>query len=265
MTAAVLDRGLRLRRRSIAAWAIGSAAFTAMVVAIFPVVRDDPTFDELLAEYPEPVLALLGGDVGLTTGPGFLSAELYSLVLPVLVAVIAVSTAAAVLAGDDERGWLALVLAGPTGRDLVVFESAGVVAAVTAGPVVASALVVAVASPIVQLDLSFSALVAVSLTTWTFGLVFGAIALVSGGLVGRRSTAMAAGIGALGFAYAAEIVGSTADWGGWLRASSPFHHLVGTQPAVHGFPVGAIVVTLLLVGASVELAARFFARRDLVG
>lgn len=265
MTAAVLDRGLRLRQRSLAAWALGSALFTAMVVAIFPVVRDDPTFDELLAEYPEPVLALVGGDVGLTTGPGFLSAEIYSLVLPVLVAVIAATTAASALAGEDERGWLALVLAGPLDRDRVVFECAATVAVVAAGPVLASAAVVAVADPIVDLELSATALVGVSVATWLFGLAFGAVALVVGAITGRRSNAVAVGVGALFASYGFEIVGSTADWGAWLQQLSPFHHLLGSQPAVNGLPWGATVVTALAVVAAVELAARFFARRDLVG
>ena len=264
MSVAILDRGLRLRRRSLVAWALGSAAFTAMVVAIFPVVRDDPTFDELLAEYPEPILALIGGDVGLTTGPGFLSAELYSLVLPVLVAVIAASTAAAVLAGEDERGWLALVLAGPTDRDRLVFESAGIVAVVAAVPVIASAVVVLIADPLVDLEISLRALIAVSLTTWVFGLVFGAVALLVGALVGRRSAALAFGVGALLFAYGAEIVGSAAEWGRWLRELSPFHHLVGPQPAVHGLPIGAVVVALAALLGAVELSARCFERRDLV-
>ena len=263
MSVAILDRGLRLRRRSLVAWALGSAAFTAMVVAIFPVVRDDPTFDELLAEYPEPILALIGGDVGLTTGPGFLSAELYSLVLPVLVAVIAASTAAAVLAGEDERGWLALVLAGPD-RDRLVFESAGIVAVVAAVPVIASAVVVLIADPLVDLKISLRALSAVSLATWVFGLVFGAVALLVGALVGRRSAAFAFGVGALLFAYGTEIVGSAAEWGRWLRELSPFHHLVGPQPAVHGLPMGALVVALAALLGAVELSARCFARRDLV-
>ena len=265
MTAAVLDRGLRLRQRSIAGWALGSTLFTAMVVAVFPVVRDDPTFDELLAEYPEPVLALIGGDAGLTTGPGFLSAEIYSLVLPVLVAVIAATTAASVLAGEDERGWLALVLAGPLDRDRVVFECAATVAIVAAGPVVATAVVVTIAGPIVDLNLPVANLVAASIAAWLFGLVFGAVALVVGAITGRRATATAVGVGALFVAYGFEIVGSTADWGVWLQELSPLHHLLGTQPAVNGLPSGAVVVSALAIIGAVELAARFFARRDLVG
>lgn len=265
MTVAVLERGLALRRRSVAAWAVGSAVFTAMIVAIFPVVRDDPTFDELLAEYPEPVLALIGGDVGLTTGPGFLSAELYSLMLPVVVAVIAVMTAADALAGEDERGWLALVLAGPLERGRIVVETAALVAIVAAGPVVASALVIAVGGPIVDLELSTGSLFAVSVTTWTFGSVFGAISLAVGCATGRRSHAIAAGVGALLLAYGIEIVGATADWGGGLREISPFHHLVAAQPAIEGLPFIAVAVVVLLVAGTVQLGTRLFVRRDLVG
>lgn len=262
--APILERGLILRRRSMAAWAFGSAAFTAMVLAIFPVIRDDPTFDELLAEYPDPVLALVG-DAALNTGPGFLSAELYSLMLPVVVAVLAVMTAAAALAGEDERGWLALVLAGPTPRDRVVGETALLVAAVAAVPVMASAVVVGVGGPFVDLDLALAELIAVSVATWLFGLVFGMAALVAGAHRGHRSAAVAVGVGLLVLAYAAEIVGATAPWGGWLQEASPFHHLVAVQPAITGLPWGPVVITTLVTVAAVELAARLLARRDLTG
>ncbi|MEO0493790.1 MAG: ABC transporter permease subunit [Actinomycetota bacterium] len=264
MSAPILERGIALRRRTMLGWGIGSGLFTALILAVFPVIRDDPTFDELLAEYPEPVLALVG-DATLSSGPGFMSAELYSLVLPVMVAVIAVTTAAAALAGEDERGWLALVLAGPLARDRLVGEIALTVAVVTAGPVMASAVVVAVGGPLVELDLSFAALAAVSVSTWLFGLVFGAVALIAGAYDGRRATAVTAGVGFLLFAYGAEIVGATASWGEFLRELSPFHHLVGSQPAVDGAPWGAIVIAVLTVLAAVEFAARLLTRRDLVG
>ena len=91
-----------------------------------------------------------------------------------------------------------------------------------------------------------------------------AVALVVAGASGRRPNAVAAGVAALLAAYLAEIVGSTAGWGRWLQEASPFHHLVGAQPAVHGLPVGAVTITALLIVAAVEVAARLLTRRDLV-
>ena len=259
-----LARALRIRSRSLIGWAIGTAAFVAMMIAVFPVVRDDTTFDELLDEYPEPIRALIGGDVSLSTGPGFMSAELYSLMLPVLVAILAANAAAALLGAEEERGWLAFVVSGPTSRRRVVAETAIAVAVVAAVPVVVAALTVVVGGPMVDLGLGVGRVAEVSLVMWVFGLLFGSVAMLVAGAVGRRGPAVGAGTGLLLFAYAAEIVGSTASWGRPLQELSPFHHLVATQPAVFGVPWLEVGVAATVAVVMVAAAATVIERRDLV-
>lgn len=261
----VFARALRLRSRSLLAWSIGTAAFVAMMVAIFPVVRDDETFDELLAEYPEPVVALMGGELALSTGPGFMSAELYSLMLPVLVAVLAANAAAALLAVEDERGWLSLVVSGPVTRRRVVCEVALAVAVIAAVPVVVAALVLVLGGPLVDLEMGFGPTVDVSVTTWAFGLLFGGTALAAAGAVGRRGAALGTATGFLLYAYAAEIVGSTASWGRTLQQASPFHHLIATQPAIRGLPALELLGAAVWVLALFALAVAAIERRDLIG
>lgn len=258
-------RALRLRARSLTGWAIGTVAFVSMMIAVFPVVRDDTSFDELLDEYPEPIRALIGGDVSLSTGPGFMSAELYSLMLPVLAAILAANAAAALLGGEDERGWLSLVVSGPTTRARIVFETAAAVALVAAVPIVVAALTVLVGGPMVDLGLGVGRLVEVSVVMWVFGLLFGAAALLVAGAVGRRGPTIGAGTGLVVFAYAAEIVGSIASWGRPLQELSPFHHLVAAQPAVFGAPWLEVTVAAVIAVAMTVAAAVLIERRDLVG
>ena len=257
-------RALRLRSRSLIGWAIGTAAFVAMMLAVFPVVRDDTTFDELLEEYPEPIRALIGGDVSLSTGPGFLSAELYSLMLPVLIAVLAANAAAALLGGEEERGWLSLMVSGPTTRRRVVFETAAAIAVVAAVPTLVAAVVVLVGGPLVELDMGVGRVAEVSIVMWVFGLVFGAASLLTAGIAGRRGAAIGTGTALLLFSYAVEIVGSIASWGRPLQELSPFHHLVAPQPAVFGVPWAELLVAVVVaIGATLATAA-LIERRDLV-
>ena len=258
-------RALQLRSRSLTGWSIGTVAFVSMMIAVFPVVRDDTSFDELLEEYPEPIRALIGGDVSLSTGPGFMSAELYSLMLPVLAAILAANAAAALLGGEDERGWLSLVVSGPTTRTRIVFETAIAVAVVAAVPIVVAALTVLIGGPMVDLGLGVDRLLEVSVVMWVFGLLFGAAALLVAGAVGRRGPAIGAGTGLVVFAYAAEIVGSIASWGRPLQELSPFHHLVAAQPAVFGAPWIEVVVAVAIAVAMTVIAAALIERRDLVG
>ncbi len=240
-------------------------AFVSMMLAVFPVVRDDTSFDELLEEYPEPIRALIGGDVSLSNGPGFMSAELYSLMLPVLAAILAANAAAALLGGEDERGWLSFVVSGPTTRARIVLETTAAVALVVAVPVVLAALAVLIGGPMVDLGLSVSRLVEVSIAMWVFGLLFGALALLVAGAVGRRGPTFGAGTGIVVFAYASEIVGSIASWGRLLQELSPFHHLVAAQPAVFGAPWIEVAVAVAVAVAMTVVAAVLIERRDLVG
>lgn len=257
-------RALRLRARSLLGWSIGTAAFVSMMLAVFPVVRDDTSFDELLEEYPEPIRALIGGDVSLSTGPGFMSAELYSLMLPVLIAVLAANAAAALLGGEEERGWLSLVVSGPTTRRRVVIETAAAIAVVAAVPTLVAAIVVLVGGPLVELGIGVGRVVEVSLVMWVFGLVFGAASLLTAGVAGRRGVAIGAATGLLLFAYAAEIVGSIASWGRPLQELSPFHHLIAPQPAVFGAAWLEVVVAVAIAIGATLLTAALIQRRDLV-
>lgn len=117
----------------------------------------------------------------------------------------------------------------------------------------------------VDLGLSVSRLVEVSIVMWVFGLLFGAVALLVAGAVGRRGPAVGAGTGLVVFAYAAEIVGSIASWGRPLQELSPFHHFVAAQPAVFGAPWIEVVVAVAIAVAMTVVAAVLIERRDLVG
>ncbi len=265
IAAPLVRRGLRVRRKGIVAWTAGMAIFTAFMLAVYPVVRDDPSFDEMIDQYPEALLALMGGEISLRSGAGFLSAELYTLALPVLISVIAIGAAAALLAGDEEDGRLSLVLATPIRRSAVVGQVAMVVVVAATVPSAVTGLVVVIGGAAVRLDMPLLDIVGVHLAMVGFAVFFGMVALAAGAVSGRRGVASGTAAAVLVASYLAEVIGAIADWAEPAQTLSPYHHLIASQPAVNGLPALAMVVILALAVSALLAATRVFENRDLVG
>ena len=118
----LLRRAVGDRSRALGAWLLGFAAYIALIVAVFPSIHGSQQFDDLLKQYPDVLKSFLGiGDtLSITSGPGFLDTELFSLMLPLLALVLAIGVGAATIAGEEEQGLLELVVSAPVTRRAVI-------------------------------------------------------------------------------------------------------------------------------------------------
>ena len=263
MAAETLRRELRDHRRALIAWCVGIAAYVTLIAAIFPSIHGSVQFDRLLEHYPEALKALFGLQGGsITTGAGYLDVELFSLMLPLLVIVLAIGAGARTFAGEEDAGRLELPLAYPVARArVVVWKAVGVAIQVLAAAV-AALIAIAVLDPIVGLDLSTGNLLQAIVALTVVGILFGWIALAVGAAVPSRALAVGvpAAIGATGY-----LVGGLHSLAVWLdpfRFVSPFW-LVGTGPLRNGVdPVGVVVVAAIAVCVLLAGAWRV-ERRDL--
>ena len=111
------------RRWGILGWVVGGLAMTTFIVALYPIVRDTAGFLDLIDQMPEGLLAMVGIDPALiTTGFGYLQAQMYTLMAPLLVLVFTIGFGAAATATEDETGTADLLLATPVSRDRMVLE-----------------------------------------------------------------------------------------------------------------------------------------------
>lgn len=107
---------LRRLRGQIFGWGIGLALYGLLMGSLFDAVKSMPGLTELVEQYPPEVLAFFGNGLDiLNTAQGYFTTY-YSSYIPIILGIFAVSAAAALLAGDEERGTLDLVLAYPIGR-----------------------------------------------------------------------------------------------------------------------------------------------------
>jgi ABC-2 type transport system permease protein len=221
-------------------------------------------FGKLTDAFPPQLMAMVG-NANYSTPAGFYTGEIFSMVAPVAVAVVAISMAAKALAGEERDRTMGVLLANPVTRSRVVLEKAGAMTAMTAVVGLSAFIGVVTGDLIARLGMSYVDMAAVCVHLTAFGVLMGAIALFAGALTGVSRVATAVGTGVTTLAYAAaSFLPLSVRFHGWAKAS-PFYYYSGSSPLQNGFAWGHIAV---LAGASavfVALSVWAFNRRDLRG
>jgi ABC-2 type transport system permease protein len=264
MAAELIRRGVTDHRRALVGWCIGVASYVVLVTAIFPSIEGSEEFDKLVESYPDALKSLFGlsGGVDFTSGAGYVDAELFSFMLPLLALVLAIGSGARALAGEEDAGRLELIFAYPLRRRSVVLSKGVAVALEVAVFSVAAFAALALASPVFGLDLPMGRLAGGIVGIALLALLHGWLALAVGAAVPSR--ALAIGVPAA-LAAGAYLVGGLHELASWL---DPFRYLssfwwIGQSPLgsgveyAHYFVVAA--VALVVLGA----AALLIERRDL--
>lgn len=249
------------QRRSLPAWAAALSALVLLESAMWPWMADMPDFDAYLQDFP-PAMREMFSLEEMTTGQGFLNAELFSLVLPMLMVVFGITHGARMVAGEEQAGTLDLLLVTPlTTTRLLVQELAALVTGVALlGLAVLVSTLVGTAA--FGLGITAGAAFSGSLAITLLGIELGAVALVAGALTGRRGVALgvasAVGLAAYVLYVAGVFVEELASWQGL----TPFDQALHEGPLSPGLP--ATYLWLVLGTAVVGLASLpLWARRDI--
>ena len=264
MAAELFRRGVRDHRRALVGWCVGIIGYVALIASIFPSIEGSPQLDELIKSYPDVLKSLFGitGAGRLTSGAGFLDAELFSFMLPLLVLVLAISSGARTFAGEEDAGRLELVLAYPIMRRSAVVAKGLAVCAEVLVACAAAIAAILLFDAVVGLELSFAHVAGSFAWLVALGLFYGWLALAVGAAYPSR--ALALGLAA-GTAAAGYLVGGLHDLAGWLepfRFLSPFW-LVGQSPLQGGTDAVGVVVVLVAAIAFLAAGAVLVERRDL--
>ena len=264
MPAELFRRGVRDHQRSLAAWCVGVVAYVGLIVAIFPSIEGSPELDELIANYPDVLKELFGlGEGGsITSGAGYLDAELFSFMLPVLVLVLAIGSGARTFAGEEDAGRLELVLSYPVRWGAAVLAKGLAVGAEVVLVCAATGLALLVFDPLAGLDLAPGRFVAAMTSLAALGLLFGWLALSIGAWTGSRALAIGgpAGLAALG--YLVNGLHAVAGWLDPFRFMSPFW-LVGSSPLQGGLRCWGILALMCVAVVILVAGALLVERRDL--
>ena len=263
MRTEVLVQTLRERRRSLLWWALGLAALVLLNVAFYPSVRDDEALENYAKDLPESVRALFaGGELDLTSPAGYLNSQIFALTAPLLLLIFAIGAGAGVVAGEEERGTLDLLLAHPIRRRAYVVQRFLGLTALLAALTATLAVTVALGSQLVNLEIGFASVLAASVSVGLLAVLYCALALAAGSLVPGRARAIAVAAALAVAAWIFDGLAQAVDFLDPWRRVEPYYHALGRNPLHEGAPLGGWALLLGATAVLVAVAAAGLERRD---
>jgi ABC-2 type transport system permease protein len=168
---------LRRSRGAVVGWSIGLALYSLMIVFLFDPMTEIEGLDELLQSYPPELMAFFG-DVTLSTTPtGYLDIWFFSY-MTLFIGIFAISAGANLLASDEEKGILDLLLAYPVSRTVFIWARLLGFMAATAVILLAGWLSWVIPSGSTQMNLTWIEFLRPFLSLFAILLLFGTFALL---------------------------------------------------------------------------------------
>jgi beta-exotoxin I transport system permease protein len=126
------------RRWSTLWWSVGVASFILITLVFYPSFKDaGAALEKSFSSLPKAALGLFGGSSDFFSPVGYLNSQIFFLMLPLLLTMLAVALGAALIAGEEKDGTLETLLARPVSRTRLL-----------AGKAVAGSLILAVVSAV---------------------------------------------------------------------------------------------------------------------
>lgn len=249
--------------KSYVIWTLGLLAMVGVQLSVYPTVRSSAAgLSSFLDNYPEALKQIFRME-DYTSGAGFLSTELFSMMLPLIFISIGASWGANASAQEEERRTADILLTLPISRVRIL--TIKIITAALAQVLLATVTVLSLVIGIrfVDLSLGTSKIIAGALTGALLGILFNAVATFMGAAWGKRSIALG---GAVGLAIAGFLFFSLAplvDTFERITPINPFQWTLGSRPLFDGVDIGytviSVVMSLVLYAASLVV----FKRRDI--
>ncbi|SFQ17541.1 ABC-2 type transport system permease protein [Amycolatopsis arida] len=249
-------------RRALAGWTVGTTAVAAAYAAFYPQLAGGGAMAEMVAGF-SPAMREAFRMQDISSAAGYLGSSVFGLIVPLLMICYGAATGARAVAGDEESGYLDVLLTHPVSRARFFLERFAALAAgaVAIGAVLWLALLGIRGAAELE-SVSVAQFAGQCLNTAMLGVVFGALALAVGAAFGGRTLALGvtAGVG-----VAAYVANTFAGQLGvdWLRYLSPLHYYIGGEPLRHGVQWADAGVLALLAAALVAAGTWTFTTRDL--
>lgn len=254
------------RRWSTAWWSVGVFSFIAITLVFYPTFKDSANaLEQSFANLPKAALGLFGGSSDFFSPIGYLNSQIFFLLLPLLLTMLAVALGASLIAREEQDGTLETLLARPISRGKAmgakVIAGSLVLAAVSAVALVS----VVVCARIFQLgSVPSSAIALASVNSFLLAYCTGAIAF----LLSATGRARGAAIGVATFiGFGGYIIESLAGTVHWLQGPSkvfPFHYFQSEAVLRQTYHWSNALYFVAVTAACGIISYIAFRRRDLV-
>jgi ABC-2 type transport system permease protein len=256
---AAVRHGLKGRTRSILIWGGSLGALGAFMAAIYPSVQDG--LDKAMENYPEGLKQAFGIE-DLNTVEAYVHAEMFSLIVPLAIAYLAVRVVAQAVATAEERGYLDTILSLPLSRRVLLAGAYLVCGLVSMAILILTGALTFVVGRAAGTGISLGLMTAGAIGVWPLAMFFGGVAALAAGTLHRAGAVTGIAMGTAVGMYAFDLAGRLTDTLEPLRWVSAFRYY--GQPLRDGIDPAAFIG---LTAAGVLLAvvgALLFERRDVL-
>jgi ABC-2 type transport system permease protein len=263
----VFARLIQDRRRGALWWAIGVVLSVALIMSLWPSVRDDRSLDRVVEHLPASMRALIGtqATIPLSSAAGYLQARLFSTTLPILLLVYAIGLGAGAIGSAEEDGTLQLVVTAPITRKRVAQERFAASACLLLFMLLVGLGTALLIGAFVDLarDLSMARVIIATVAVAELAFLHLAIAFAAGAVSGKRGTAIAVASAIAVGGYVLYGIAASASAIQFVRVISPWWWLLDRNLLAQTGTFLALGLPLLLAIGIFAYGVVQFDRRDL--
>lgn len=176
-------------------WALGIIAMVVINLAFFPGLKGKDDLDQTLADLPPALQAMFGIESGVSIGSaaGYLQAQLFSTVVPILLLVLAIAIGSGAVGGAEEDGSAEFLLSYPVSRARFLIDRfAALTVVIAAHTFILLVAVFTFCALFGALDgVSRTGLAAACIACGALAMFHASIAFAAGAWFGRKSPAIA--------------------------------------------------------------------------
>ncbi len=262
---AIIRWNLWQKRWFIMWWLIAIFAFIAINLAFYPSFRDQAAqFDKTFTQnIPEGARAFISDTQDFLSPVGYLSSQIFYLMLPMLLGILAISLGSSLIAREEKEGTLELLMSRPISRSSLLLAKAVTGMIILSGAALLAFITTAIGVKLVKLPLDIKHIALATFVCFLLSVSFGAIAYMITTLGKARSASI--GLTTV-IALGGYIVSSLSVVATWLMGPAYFvpfnyYHPAEILNGSYSFAEPLVFIGILLAAGLIAWVA--FRKRDI--
>lgn len=264
MIATLTKWAIARRKISTLWWSAGISVFMFINMIFYPSFKNEAdALQESFENLPDAALSLLGGSTDFFSPVGFVNSQIYFIMLPFLLGILAIALGSRILASEEQDKTIESLLARPLSRTTLLSAKALAGSLLLLFVTAVSWIVIIITAKIVDLEVSMWALTQATLVCYLLVMSFGAVSY----LFTATGRAKGASIGvATAFGFGGYIISSLAGTVSWLSAPAkvfPFHYYQSEAILRGTYNWNNLWYFVVVIAACAVFSWIAFRRRDL--
>lgn len=249
--------------KSVLAWGAVLVLMSSIQLSVYPsVVKSSAAMQQFVDAFPAALKKAFRLE-DYTSGAGFLSTELFSMIFPLVLIAIGSLWAASATAQEEEDGTGDLLFTLPRSRTQILVAKMVATISVLLFLGAVTVLTIGIGATFVDLSVKTENLIYATLATALLGFVFSGVGFLAGAWLGRKGAALGIAAGLALIAFMIYSLTGLVDTFDSLAFANPFEWALSGSPLFNGADwqgmAGLLVTGTVLYAAALVI----FKRRDL--